>query len=99
MGHAIPWGWKPPPVLYPWQRVILRLVVHHPGASTQELGDRYAPFGNKSTRALSAHYELVILARANLVQRHGDRWFPALMAPVILAQAAQPRQPVGRLTA
>jgi hypothetical protein len=53
------------PRLYPWQRVILRLVIAMPGATAREIGERYFPAGNATLRQQAALHELRILERGN----------------------------------
>jgi hypothetical protein len=74
------------PRLYPWQRVILRLVIAMPGATAREIGERYYPAGNATLRQQAALHELRILERGNLVQRHRGCWSPALLASEALRQ-------------
>jgi hypothetical protein len=88
--YPIPSSWRPPPLLAPWQRTILRLVLAHPGATTQEIGDRYYPVGNPSEREKVANHELRILDRAALVQRHRGTWSPCLMTAEVLRRASAP---------
>ena len=74
------------PRLYPWQRIILRLVTKTPGLTTREIGDRYYPSDRGSARVQVALHELNLLARAGLVQRARDRWSPSLLADITLRQ-------------
>jgi hypothetical protein len=92
--YSPPRNWHRPPPLYPWQRVILRLVIAAPGATAQEIGDRYYPRGSPYLRGQVATHELRILERACLVQRHRHSWSPALMASEVLRRAE--RQPAAR---
>jgi hypothetical protein len=84
-----PIGWKPPPLLKPWERAILQVVIARPGLTSQEVGDRYFPFGRKEIRERAAHHELRRLERNNLVQRHLRTWSPSLMAAEVLARDAR----------
>lgn len=83
-----PSGWKRPPPLYPWQRVILRIVAGEPGLTTREIGERYAPTLRPTERPRAALHELRILEGRNLLQRHRHTWSLALLAAVELARAA-----------
>ena len=94
-GHALardlngpPPGWKRPPPLYPWQRVILGIVAAEPGLTSREVGERYAPTLTPTERPHAALHELWILEGRNLVQRHRHTWSPALLAAIELARAA-----------
>jgi len=86
--NGAPPGWKRPPPLYPWQRVILRIIAAEPGLTTREVGERYAPTLRPTERPHAALHELRILEGRNLVQRHRHTWSPALLAAVELARAA-----------
>jgi hypothetical protein len=85
--RGAPPGWKPPPLLYSWQRIILRLVITRPGISAQTIGDAYCPTLSPFEREAAAYHELVQLSRANLVQGHRNRWSPSLMAAEVLERA------------
>jgi hypothetical protein len=87
--YEVPRSWRPPPVLYRWQRVILRLVIAAPGATTEAIGDGYYPRGGPSARAQVALHELRILAARNLVQRDRGRWSPALLASETLRRSGR----------
>lgn len=88
MGAARPKGWTRPPLLYPWQRRILALVVERPGISTAEVGRCYYPAGPACAQPQVALHELLVLERGNLVQRHRGRWSPSLLAAEMLRFAA-----------
>lgn len=82
-----PFGWHPPPLLQPWERCVLGLVIAQPGITTRQVGDRYYPSGNRTARDLVALHELRILARKNLVQYHRGCWSPGLLAAEMLRRA------------
>jgi Bacterial dnaA protein helix-turn-helix len=87
MTCKVPWDWRAPATLYPWQRVILRLVIATPGMTTREIGDRYYPRGTPSERASAALHELRILDRAHLVQHGRGRWSPGLLAAELVRRS------------
>jgi hypothetical protein len=73
--------------LYWWQQRILRFILTHPGASTREIGARYYPGHTARVQTDVARHELASLLRDNLVQMHGGRWSPALLAGEMLRRA------------
>jgi hypothetical protein len=76
-----------PRPLYWWQTRLLRYVLKHPGATTQQIGRRYYPGHCARVQIDVARHEMALLLRDNLVQTHAGKWSPALLAAEMLRRS------------
>lgn len=60
--------------LYPWHRLILRLIAKHPGITTLAISDRYYPIERSEIRLDVTLFELRELNRKGFLQCCDDGW-------------------------